>query len=284
MFYEPNIYGGNPYSVRVWQCDNYGAHWHSNIEIYVCLQGQLDIEVEGTDYPLTIDDVLIVASNESHEIICDHPNTAAAVIAFGYNLLGSSHSEMQNVSFEHTFFNLGDETISEKILRPLSQIKDILLDAKEESVAQDWEIRSCLYAIAAYLSTHKHTRKVSKERQARAKQLENMYGVMNYIAKHYREQITVDDAAAIAGYGKFYFCRQFRETTGMTFHRYLNYYRVSMACQYLEDASVSTAIIAERAGFASAKMMSRLFREILGITPTEYRKLPAEKKNSIQPL
>ena len=31
-------------------------------------------------------------------------------------------------------------------------------------------------------------------------------------------------------------------------------------------------------------MMSRLFREILGITPTEYRKLPAEKKNSIQPL
>ena len=88
----------------------------------------------------------------------------------------------------------------------------------------------------------------------------------------------------MAGYDRSYFCKQFRKTTGMTFHRYLNYYRVSVACQLLADAKLPLSVVADRVGFACQKNLSRLFREVLGMTPTQYKKLPLEVKNSVRPL
>ena len=94
MRYEPQTYGGKPYTIRIWQCADYGEHWHSNIEIYICLQGHFTMRVEGINYQLEKDDALFVASNESHGIFCDHPDTLAVVIGFGYTLLGSDYSTM----------------------------------------------------------------------------------------------------------------------------------------------------------------------------------------------
>ena len=43
-------------------------------------------------------------------------------------------------------------------------------------------------------------------------------------------------------------------------------------------------MVAEQSGFASSKNLSRLFREVLDMTPNQYRKLPQEAKNSLRML
>ena len=281
MIYEPQIHSRKPYGASIWYCNGYHEHCHSQTEVYICLCGQLTIRVEGIDYPMEKDDTLFVASNESHRIFCDHPDTQVIIFNFGNRLLGSAYSVLHDASFEQPFFNLQDPSVSEKILHPLFQIKNIMLNFNKNDIAQDWELRGCLHLIAAYLATHKRAIEASRERKARVAQLANMNGVLDYIAEHFQEPITVDTAASIARYDKSYFCKQFRKATGMTFHRYLNYCRISVACQHLVESNMSISVIAEESGFASAKMMNRLFRDILGVTPTEYRNHPSKRTYGI---
>ena len=181
-------------------------------------------------------------------------------------------------------FNLNDSGISQQLLQPLLQICNVLCQPEKDAVLVDWQFRSCVYAIAVYIVQNRQSKTITVERRVRAKQLEKMSGVLQYIAQNFREQITVEQAAAMSGYDRSYFCKQFRKTTGMTFHKYLNDCRIAEACRLLTEAKLPMSAVAERSGFPSPKNLSRLFRDILGMTPTQYRKLPQEEKNSIKPL
>ena len=236
MIHHPQLAHRKPYDIRLWQCTDFHRHWHSNTEVYICLKGQMKIDIEGKLYCLHRDDTVFVASNEAHEIFCDDPDTLVVLIAFGYALLGDDCGKLQDIRVERPFFNLQEDGISGELLQPLLRIKDVLCKPEEDPVLRDWECRSSLYAIATYLSRHKLAGSASAERRLRAKQLEKMFATLQYIAEHFDQTITVEQAAAVAGYDKSYFCKQFRKTTGMTFHRYLNYYRISAACRLLEDA------------------------------------------------
>lgn len=283
MIHHPQLAHIRPYDIRIWQCTDFDRHWHSNTELYICLRGQMNIRIEDKQYCLHRDDTVFVASNEAHEIFCDDPDTLVVLIAFGYGLLGDAYSKLQDICLDRPFFNLGAD-ISPELRCPLVQIKDILCKPVEDEVLVDWQFRSSLYAIAGYICRHKQANPISAERLLRAKQLEKMYTTLQYIAEHFQEPITVERAAAVAGYDKSHFCKQFRKTTGMTFHRYLNYYRLSAACRLLSDAKLPMSVVAEQSGFPSQKNLSRLFQQILGMTPTQYRKLPQEAKNTLKPF
>lgn len=284
MILFPQMFVKNLYSIRVWHCQNYIKDWHSNTEIFICLKGQLDVELEGTRYHLEKDDVLIMLSCEAHESFCSNPDTDVILIAFGYDLLGYDYRKLQDISFEKPFFNLNDSSVPSPLIEPLARIKERLLNPKEDVLITRWGNRSDLYAISAYLMENRQNKRISKERQTRIKQQRSTYDILKYISEHYRETITLDQAADIVGYDKSYFCRQFRKITGMTFHRYLNSYRVTIACQLLWDENILVSAVAEQAGFASPKMMSRLFQDILGVSPTEYRKLSRGEKVGKLPL
>lgn len=284
MIHHPQLAHLVPYDIRIWQCTDFDQHWHSNTELYICLSGRMKICIEGRMYCLNRDDTVFVASNEAHQIFCDAPDTRVVLIAFGYSLLGNDYSNIQDISIDVPFFNLQDSTIPRSLRQPLEEIRDVLCKPEEERVVADWLLRGSLYAIAAYVIRHKQAKPASAERRLRAKQLEKMYGTLQFISENFHSPITVEQAAAVAGYDKSHFCKQFRKTTGMTFHRYLNYYRVSEACRLLADDKLPMSAVAERSGFPSQKNLSRLFRDMLGMTPSQYRKLPPEAKNSLKPL
>jgi len=52
----------------------------------------------------------------------------------------------------------------------------------------------------------------------------------------------------------------------------------------LTDVTIPLSAVAEQCGFSSQKNLSRLFQDFLGMTPTQYKKLPPETKNSLRPL
>ena len=272
------------YDIRIWKCSDFAQHWHSQMDIYICLQGQMKICIEGITYCLNPDDTIFVSSYEAHEIFCDVPDTRVVLIAFGYEFLGNAYNDILNLSVDIPFFNLKDSGISPEILQPLVLIRNVLCKPEKDAVLKDWKLRSSIYAIVAYIYQHRQNNPISAERLLRAKQLEKMYGTLQDIFQHFREPITLEQAAALAGYDRSYFCKQFRKATGVTFHRYLNYCRIAEACRLLSDGNLPLSMVAEQSGFASSKNLSRLFREVLDMTPNQYRKLPQEAKNSLRML
>ena len=65
--------------------------------------------------------------------------------------------------------------------------------------------------------------------------------------------------------------------TGVTFHRALNQRRIGIACDLLRTTDLPTAAIGAEVGLPEPKTFSRVFREVEGMTPGEYRRGSALK-------
>jgi transcriptional regulator GlxA family with amidase domain len=78
--------------------------------------------------------------------------------------------------------------------------------------------------------------------------------------------------AAESGYSRSHFLRMFRARMGCSPHQYLTRLRVDQAKTILREYSVSLIDIALACGFSSHAHFSNTFRQIVGVTPSEYRR------------
>ena len=97
--------------------------------------------------------------------------------------------------------------------------------------------------------------------------------VCSYLRTHYREPVSVQQLARIAGgMSDVHFTRRFRQQVGMPPYAYLTYRRVEEAKQRLQ-LHQPTVQVALDVGFADQSHLTRQFKRITGITPGTYRRL-----------
>jgi AraC-like DNA-binding protein len=87
----------------------------------------------------------------------------------------------------------------------------------------------------------------------------------------YAEPLDVRAVAAVAHVSEAHFIRTFRAAFGETPHRYLQRRRVERSMFLLRETERSVTDICLDVGFTSLGTFSRLFKEIVGETPSHYR-------------
>ncbi|SEN51694.1 response regulator [Paenibacillus sp. OK076] len=70
-----------------------------------------------------------------------------------------------------------------------------------------------------------------------------------------------------------YFSQCFKDIMGKTFNDYSRYIRIEKSKEYLLNTNNTIFWIAERVGYTDEKYFSRIFRELTGVLPSEYRQL-----------
>jgi AraC-like DNA-binding protein len=95
--------------------------------------------------------------------------------------------------------------------------------------------------------------------------------IYNYVMKHYKENITLDDVAKIAYMTPQAFCRYFKKHTHHTLLSFINQVRINEACKKLVDKNYeSISSIAYNSGFNSITNFNRVFKNIVKKSPKEY--------------
>ena len=92
-----------------------------------------------------------------------------------------------------------------------------------------------------------------------------------FIDANYQEQLTLADVARQAGMGTFYFCKRFKQATGLNFTRYLSRVRVEKAKNLLLNLNYRVGEIALEVGFQSVTHFNRMFKIVAGCSPTGFR-------------
>ena len=93
-----------------------------------------------------------------------------------------------------------------------------------------------------------------------------------YLHEHYMEAISLEDAARYVSVSKEYLARCFRQEMGITLVTYLNRYRVHQAKALLAKGDQNLTEIALETGFSSSGYFSRVFRQEVGMSPTDYQR------------
>lgn len=94
-----------------------------------------------------------------------------------------------------------------------------------------------------------------------------------YIEQHFNRGISLHDLAELNGYSPVYFSHLFKMEVGENVTDYINGRRIKHAKELLWNFDGKISEIALQSGFPNPKYFCKVFKQIEGITPAEYKKL-----------
>lgn len=101
--------------------------------------------------------------------------------------------------------------------------------------------------------------------------------VVDYVVSRYNENLSVTDAAAMAGMSETSFSRNFRNTTGNRFIDFVNRVRIGHACVLLLESDQQISSICYDVGYQNLANFNRHFSKLKNITPRAYRNTARER-------
>lgn len=94
---------------------------------------------------------------------------------------------------------------------------------------------------------------------------------ISYIANCYNEDLTLEAVSKKFCFSPWYFSRVFKQATGMSYIEYLNKIRINEAQKLLTKTNKRITEIAGETGFNSLTNFGRVFKQIAGCSPRQYK-------------
>lgn len=264
-------------SIRVWsgatQNDHYDTHYHSAVEVIMCVRGQVRICVPQREFVIGPGEVFLIPSAMPHSLTMGE-NSERNLFLFEMDYLLSCNEFLLLTPIRSVPLLIArDSGIRQSVWERLEKI---ISEYHSDNPLKNMVIYSLLLETYAqlgqeFLVSASINAGLSGDRIHAY--LDLLRRVIEYVDQHYMEDLPLDRIATEAGFSKYYFLRLFKRLTGETFHQYLCQKRVLMAESYMRLTDLPVLQIAMRTGFNSIATFNRIYKDIRGMTPSQYRSL-----------
>ncbi len=95
---------------------------------------------------------------------------------------------------------------------------------------------------------------------------------VSYINDNIFTELDIDAISAYVHMSKYYFCRRFKETVGVTVMQYILKTRLALAKDMLSAGNASIGEVSEHCGFSSLSYFCRVFKEETAMSPLGFRR------------
>ncbi len=233
-------------------------HYHDGYEIYLQLDGKRYLFYDNICYTLERGDMVIFKPFDIHYAESREADYYERyVLNFREDELMSILSESEH----HFLFEKINGCVIHLNEEQTETIYGYFLRAEEYS-KQNSLFSKTLLKTAVFQLILKAIEYTEGSLEVTGEQIEeNIIKALRYIAKHYTENISLDDISEKAHMSKFYFCRKFHSTTGATVLEYLNNLRLTKVHNLLLSTKMSIDEIAVSTGFSSAVNLTRAFKK-----------------------
>tara|TARA_R110001599_G_scaffold28536_2_gene98606 strand:+ start:529 stop:1416 length:888 start_codon:yes stop_codon:yes gene_type:complete len=96
--------------------------------------------------------------------------------------------------------------------------------------------------------------------------------IQQFMRININKLISLEELASLSHCSKYHFARQYQLLTGTSPLKHFITLKMEHACFLLEQTSLSMSEIATQLGYDDALYFSRVFRKVLGLAPSTYRK------------
>ena len=241
------------------------AHCHEKMEMLVVTEGEAFFEIMGETYKASAGDIAVINPYCTH--LGYTKNSSAKYIILMFHL---------NDALGNMFSNELLQPIIERqsAFKPMIQDGYIYDTAVELLNTRDnkffgFEISllSKAYGILARLFEKHIDIKYDKP------SINNKFReVIDFINHNYNKSISTADICNEYGYTESYFCRKFKEITGLAPMVYIKLLRLESAKNLLKETKTDINIISEACGFKDMGYFQKSFKSLYGKTPMQYRK------------
>lgn len=230
-----------------------GMHFHSQIEVYLVLSGEIEVWVNDRYRVLGAGEMSVAFSYDAHSYRTVQPAECMYLI-IPTDQCGEFRSLFAGKA-------AGDPFIRDRAaFETVRNAGQTIIDG-----ANDLIVRGCIYTVLGILYDRMSftSRSEGGDPHASAQ-------LLIYINEHFKAEITLSTLAAAFGYNPSYLSRYFKQTFGVGFNRYVTMLRLREAVLLLREGEKSVTACALESGFRSLRSFYRSFYEEFGCTPREY--------------
>lgn len=253
-------------------------HWHEELELVRVDKGETVLAIGEAQFLVREGEGYFVNAGVLHSCR-DHANSGCRFHSLVF------HSRLIGGSAESFFYQryldplTGDKSVPGLILRPEVPWQSAALELVERAwqanccESADWELesRECMSRVVALLCAHALGKGKTADLRS-VRQRERMKQMLDHIASHLGEPLTVAQIAASASISESECLRCFRSMIHTTPICYLRSCRIQQAAALLASTQDKISDIAARCGFEDMSYFSRQFRLEKGCTPSHYRR------------
>lgn len=253
-------------------------HWHEELEALVVIEGTTVVAAGTEKFTLTAGQGIFINAGVLHGAWSGCTNRPAAFfsLVFHPRLVGGS---MESVFWQDYITPLmenralramplgGDTAWQAEALRA---IETAWRCCTAESPGYVFHARSALSQLVFLLCSH--SKSESQPLSAKAlRTAERSKTMVQFIQTHYAEELTTAEIARSAAVSESECLRCFRATIGISPIRYLRQFRVQKAIELLDGTAMKVAEVGARCGFSDNSYFTKVFHELKGCSPSEWR-------------
>ena len=254
------------------------AHTHPFLQIVFVLKGSLTHQIGGISAELTGGEMAIIPPNVLHSVSLSS-DTSYYALSFLLSSLGEINELNSRVilflkSLESSDIPLFPKTTLAN--REIRYIESIVSQIDTEIKNKETGYRENVTAYIIILVNQFIRRYFEQTPSAQAgsfytsKQM--VLSAIKYIDLHITDSLSLSETANAFNVSVGTFCHYFKQLTGKSFKEYLKYKRIAYANELIKKECAITAV-ASLCGFGDFSTFSRCYKQVMGISPSEYKKI-----------
>ena len=268
--------GGHP-RIYVMDTEHHGKVWkheHSFIEFVFIVNGFALHSCNGRTMVLTAGDLFAIRPGDVHSYISAY-HTNLYNCLFYLEDLGEFGGEAKKLTgLEDT--PPGENLPVLHVDIPERRELELLLEKikwERENRALGWEVNiQCLLVSFLVKYARLVGSQLRNERDTNNMYYGHVYKMLQYIEENYAGEISQKDLADYTELSPDYMSRRFKAMMNMTPSEYIRKFRVAKSMELLRMTDKSIAEIAVDVGMSDISLYSRVFKQIVGVSPAAFRK------------
>lgn len=237
-------------------------HIHNHYEIYYLMDGNSNYILSDEIFHLGAKNLMLIPPGVSHKSSTVSDSTSIKVY-INLTYFSSREKDIFTKCFEKRYYTVPKEfsTLVDIIF------KNLYKESEQQQSDSSTLIRgymSLLLSILNRLRKQPEINTASTDTRIRDSLI--------YISNHIGENLSLDRVAQNVGLNPSYFSRKFKAVVGSNFRDYVIFSRIGKAQQLLSSSNLSFQEISNICGFQDSNYFSTVFKRIIGISPTKFRK------------
>lgn len=279
-FLDDSLFDPNSVKICVMSAEHNGKTWlhrHAFYEFVYIDTGFTLHSHDGRTSVLTAGDLFAICPNEAHSYSSSYHTNLYNCLFYLEELSGLSDEIL-------ALPGMGELRQSNRVPFPvlhvgLSERRDLVLILEKmkwesQTRAAGWQLslKSLLISFLIFYSRLYCTEQTARKSQDGGGYYSYIYRALEYIEQNYKSDIGGREIAECTGLSHDYVAKQFKNVLSMTPSEYIRRFRVAKSMELLKTTSMTAAEIAAEVGFGDISLYSRVFKQLIGISPTAFRK------------